>query len=272
MATMMTTAKMMLIRGPLLAISSISLPNKCQSRCSDPDFVTGIGPTQLVRSKPCNHRQRPSERASRVATTAWPPVRSSSQSEHPANEGRKDFGGNETKQQEQGRNVHRAALFICRRAVLEDAAERSVWLKADEKDGRFIAALEPNSLSDAECDRQDEAGNSDRSCSVVNAEAKRLEVITRNLILSHGKATLNRSERREQQTISFSLYGPPGTVPFKPRKNTSHRRRRRATIPSSCRRSVRYRPPRRRGYGERRRRDDSAVHRAYKASVEHCRY
>ena len=46
----------------------------------------------------------------------------------------------------------------------------------------------------------------------------------------------------------------------------------RPSIPSSCRRSVRCRPPRRREYGGRRHPDDSAVHRAYKASVERSRY
>jgi hypothetical protein len=46
----------------------------------------------------------------------------------------------------------------------------------------------------------------------------------------------------------------------------------RLSIPSFCRRSARCRPPPRRGYGGRRRPDDSAAHRAYRASVEHCRY
>ena len=44
------------------------------------------------------------------------------------------------------------------------------------------------------------------------------------------------------------------------------------SIPSFCRRSVRCRPPRRRGYGGQRRPDDSVAHRAYKASRVHCRY
>ena len=48
--------------------------------------------------------------------------------------------------------------------------------------------------------------------------------------------------------------------------------RSRLSIPSSCRRSARCRPPRRRGYGGRRRPDDSAARRAYRASVEHRRY
>ena len=46
----------------------------------------------------------------------------------------------------------------------------------------------------------------------------------------------------------------------------------RLSIPSFCRRSVRCRPPRRRGYGGQRRPDDSVAHRAYKASRVHCRY
>src|ERR1017187_1996269 len=48
--------------------------------------------------------------------------------------------------------------------------------------------------------------------------------------------------------------------------------RSRLIIPSFCHRSVRCRPPRRRGYGVRRRPDDSAAHRAYRASLGHCRY
>ena len=47
---------------------------------------------------------------------------------------------------------------------------------------------------------------------------------------------------------------------------------RQLSIPSFCRRSVRCPSPRRRGYGGQRRPDDSAVHRSYRASVEHCRY
>jgi len=43
------------------------------------------------------------------------------------------------------------------------------------------------------------------------------------------------------------------------------------TTPSSCRRSVRCRPPRRAGCGGRRRPGDSAAHRAYRASAERCR-
>ena len=43
------------------------------------------------------------------------------------------------------------------------------------------------------------------------------------------------------------------------------RARNRPSIPSFCRRTVRCRPPRRRGYGGRCRPDDSAVHRAYRA-------
>src|SRR5664279_4306181 len=48
--------------------------------------------------------------------------------------------------------------------------------------------------------------------------------------------------------------------------------RSRLIISSFCHRSVRCRPPRRRGYGGRRRPDDSAAHRAYRASLGHCRY
>ena len=46
----------------------------------------------------------------------------------------------------------------------------------------------------------------------------------------------------------------------------------RLSIPLFCRRSVRCRRPRRRGYGGQRRPDDSVAHRAYKASRVHCRY
>jgi hypothetical protein len=48
--------------------------------------------------------------------------------------------------------------------------------------------------------------------------------------------------------------------------------RSRFSLPSFCRRSVRCRPPRRRGYGGQRRPDGSEAHRAYRASVEPCRY
>ena len=45
-----------------------------------------------------------------------------------------------------------------------------------------------------------------------------------------------------------------------------------SSIPSFCRRSAQCRPPRPCGYGVRRRLDDWAAHRAYRASAEHCRY
>jgi Mn2+/Fe2+ NRAMP family transporter len=45
-----------------------------------------------------------------------------------------------------------------------------------------------------------------------------------------------------------------------------------SSTPSSCRRSVRWRPPRLCGYGGRRRPDDWVAHRACRASAEHCRY
>ena len=46
----------------------------------------------------------------------------------------------------------------------------------------------------------------------------------------------------------------------------------RFAIPSFYRRSVHCPLPRRRGYGGQPGRDDSAVHRAYRASMERCRY
>lgn len=89
-----------------------------------------------------------------------------------------------------------------------------------------------------------------------------------------GTMNSQKATRRAGSAAAHGWSRPPTGQPRELNLNASAEispARRRLSIPSFCCRSVRCPSPLQRGYGGQRRPDDSAVHRAYRASVGHCR-